>query len=309
MSGARRPRARHRAEFALLRAGLAVARRLPADSAARLGARLSGLAYRPLSIRRELVEQHLRFAFPDRDEAWIRNTAQAAYAHIGRELISMLRMADAPREALIESTSLHGLEPVREAVDTGRGVVLVTGHFGNWEIGAASVAARGLPVDIVVQPQRNPLFDRLIHDARVKLGVNVIAREKAPRLAIRALRAGRVVVFAADQDARSNGIFVPFFGRPASTHRGPALMAYRTDSLLLGLLARRAEDGRYDVRLDPVEASRHGHPDDVVQRLTAAFTAILEDRVRESPDQYFWLHRRWKTRPPTRADDEPSPLR
>lgn len=124
-----------------------------------------------------------------------------------------------------------------------------------------------------------------------------IDRRRAPQLALRSLRAGRIVAFVADQDARGSGVFVPFFGRPASTHRGPALLALRAGSPLFLGYGIRLAPGRFLGHLERVEVDRGGEIDVAVDRLTAAFTAKLEEAIRRAPDQYFWHHRRWKTRP------------
>jgi KDO2-lipid IV(A) lauroyltransferase len=175
--------------------------------------------------------------------------------------------------------------------------VLASGHVGNHEIGAAALSARGIPLDLVVQQQSNPLFDAALNDARRRLGLGIIDRWKAQRLALKALRQGHAVAFAADQNAGKSGVFVPFFGRLASTHRGAALFAYKTGApLFLGTSLRKGTG--YEVTLQRVDVDRSGDLDDVVYRLTAAFTARLEEVVRSEPDQYLWLHRRWKTRPP-----------
>lgn len=299
---AKRPSIQHRVEYTLFAAAVAVGRVLGDAAASRLGAAVGRLGYWPLGIRRKLVEAQLAAAFPDRNLAWIRSTARAAYEHLGRETMAMLRLAGESPERIIARTEIHGLEAMRAAVEAGRGAVLVTGHLGNWEIGGAALAARGLPLDVVAQRQANPLFDRAIVRARERLGMRVIERSQATRQAPRSLRAGRVVAFVADQDAKAAGEFVPFFGRLASTHRGPAILAMRTGApLFLATCVRRGSGYRIDVRLIG-EASREGG-DEAVHALTAEFTAGLEAAIRAAPDQYLWHHRRWKTRPP----EEPAP--
>ncbi len=297
-TGARAPTAAHRVEYLLYRGATAAAGLLGDGAAGRLGAGAGRIAHRPLGIRRRLVEEHLRRAFPDRDGAWVRRTAAAAYAHLGREGVRLIRLSALDRARVLATTEVEGLDAFLAALARGRGLVLVTGHFGNWEIGGAALAARGVPLDVVAQRQSNPLFDRAIVAARERLGMRVIERGRAPKEGLRALRAGRVVAFVADQDARRAGVFVPFFGRPASTHRGPALLALRTGAPLFLGTAPRAAAGEYRIRLEPVEVDGDGEPDDVVRRLTAAFTARLEAAIRAAPEQYFWHHRRWKTRPP-----------
>lgn len=293
----RTPTLAHRAEHLLFRGAVGLSRALGPGGAGRFGAALGGLAYRPLGLRRRLVESHLRLAFPEQGEAWIRATAAAAYAHLGREALALLRLSALRGEEVLACTEVEGLQAFRAALGLGRGLVLVTGHLGNWEIGGAALAARGIPLAVVAQRQSNPLFDRSIVDARERLGMRVIERGRAPRLGLRALREGRAVAFVADQDARRAGVFVPFFGRPASTHRGPALLALRTGAPLFLGTALRTPAGGYRVRVEEVEVERTGEVDNVVHRLTAAFTARLEEAVRAAPEQYFWHHRRWKTRP------------
>lgn len=299
----RPPTLAHRLEYLLFRVAGGVGRLLGDRGAARLGAALGRFVYHGLGIRRRVVESHIRHAFPGRDEAWVQATAAAAYAHLGREGMALLRLSSLDRAKVRARTEIEGLDAFLAALDRGRGLVLVTGHIGNWEIGGASLAARGIAIDVVAQRQANPLFDRAIVEARERLGMRVIERGRATREGLRSLRQGRVLAFVADQDARRAGVFVPFFGRLASTHRGPALLALRTGAPLFLGVALRARDGRYRVRLEEVVVDRDGDADDVVRRLTAAFTAGLEAAVLAAPDQYLWHHRRWKTRPP----EEPAP--
>ena len=293
-SGRRR---RHRVEYAAVRLARLMDRILGPGLSATIASGLGRLAYRTIGIRRDVVEDQLRLAFPDRDEAWIRRVASDAYAHLAREGLSMLRLSRLGREDVLAVTEVEeGLEELRTAVAAGTGAVLVTGHFGNWEIGGAALAARGIPLDVVARRQANPLFDRLINRARERLGMRVVERGRATRESLRGLRQGHVVALVADQDARSAGIFVPFFGRPASTFRGPAVLALRSGAPLFIGTAVRQPDGRYRVRVRPITIPGTEDPEAQVRELTAAHVAALEAAVREQPEQYFWHHRRWKTR-------------
>ena len=161
---------------------------------------------------------------------------------------------------------------------------------------AASVAAQGYPIDAIYQPQRNPLFNNSIVEARERLGLRLIARGGASKEALQRLREGRMVGFVADQNAGRTGVFVPFFGRLASTHRGAALLAVRSGAPLFFAAAIREGDHYHGIT-EEITDSREGPLDQVVERLTASFTACLERLVRKWPEQYFWHHRRWKTRP------------
>jgi KDO2-lipid IV(A) lauroyltransferase len=212
--------------------------------------------------------------------------------------VSLLRLSRLGREDVVAATDVEGLDALRSALEGGTGVVVVTGHFGNWEVGGAAVAARGIPLDVVAQRQANPLFDRLLNRQRERLGMGVIERGRATRQALRALRSGRVVAFVADQDARRAGVFVPFLGRPASTFRGPVVLALRSGAPVFIGTAERLPDGRYDVRLRRIPDPGGSDPEERARALTAAHTAALEEAVRRRPSQYFWHHRRWKTLPP-----------
>jgi KDO2-lipid IV(A) lauroyltransferase len=286
-----------RLEYAAFASATAAANRVSERGAERFGESLGKFAYRAVGVRRKVVEEHLRLAFPDRPDEWLRATAQESYLHLGRELMTTIRLSHWSRDEVVRRVHHDvGRERFYQALGEGKGLVLAGGHFGNWELGAASVAAQGYPVDAVYQPQRNPLFNEAMLGARRRLGVDVIPRTLAAREALPRLRAGRIVAFVADQNAGRNGVFVPFFGRLASTHRGAALMAVRSGAPLFFGAAVRQGDGYLGIS-EEITESRDGPVDAVVARLTAAFTAVLERLVRQWPEQYFWHHRRWKTRP------------
>ncbi|MDB4950432.1 MAG: KDO2-lipid lauroyltransferase [Gemmatimonadetes bacterium] len=290
----------HRVEYALARGMETAVSMLPERAADRLGAGLGHLIHSPLKIRRGVVEENLRLAFPDASPAWIERTADGCYAHLGREATAMLRLSKLDPQAVVERTVTHGWDEMNEALEGGRGVILVTGHYGNWEIAAATVASRGVPIGAIVRRQGNRLVDARLNDLRRRLGVETIYQSEAPSRVPRLLRRNGVVGIVGDQDARRAGVFVPFFGRPASTHRGPALFALKLGAAVFSCVARRqaGADVRYDVIGERVPVARTDDLDADVRTLTAELAARLEAQVRVAPEQYFWFHRRWKTKPP-----------
>jgi Kdo2-lipid IVA lauroyltransferase/acyltransferase len=298
-----RVRLRHRIEYAAFRTVLAGSGMLSDERAAAAGAALGRLGY-PLGIKKDVVESNLRIAFPDAPAERIERIARASYEHLGRETMMMLRLASMSRSELIERTSTINEDEAAAAVRSGRGVVVVAGHLGNWEIGAAMMAARGYPVDVIAKRAANPLFYEQVLSARERLGVGVIDFQRATRQALQALRAGRAVAFAADQHAGRSGLWVPFFGRPASTYRGPALMALRTGAAMFLSIPLRIPDGSYEITLEQIPVERSGDMDADVLRLTQAYTLRLERAVRANPEQYVWQHRRWRT-PPAGQNEEP----
>jgi KDO2-lipid IV(A) lauroyltransferase len=188
---------------------------------------------------------------------------------------------------------------MEEALSHGRGVMLVTGHYGNWEIAAATVASRGVPIAAIVRRQGNRLVDERLNGLRKRLGVEVITQREAPSRVPRLLRKNAVIGIVGDQDARRAGVFVPFFGRPASTHRGPALFALKLGAPVFSCVARRLPGAgvRYEVSGHAVPVVRTGDLEADVTALTAALAAELEAEIRKAPEQYFWFHRRWKSSP------------
>jgi len=265
-------------------------------------------AGRVLGIRRRVVDENLARAFPQRDARWRREVAIASYAHLGREAVAMFRLAGDGPDDVIARTEIHGFADLERAVAKGRGVVVITAHFGNWEVGGAALAARGISLDVVAVRQRNRLFDRDLTESRARLGLRVFPRGKAARAMLRSIEEGRCAGMVADQDAGRRGLFVDFFGVPASTSRGPAAISLRTGApLFLGVaLAMPGERHRYRVELHEVSIEMSGDPDRDIERLTQAHSTMLEEWVRRAPEQYFWQHRRWKRSPEGVRSETPS---
>jgi KDO2-lipid IV(A) lauroyltransferase len=284
-------------EYAVARSLFFVFGVLPPAVCDRLGGALGWLGYR-LGWRRQVVESQLARAFPDQDEDWIHRTARASFVHVGREAVAvapLLRrgLAEVRRRLVV----FEGREAMEAAVAEGRGVVVVSAHFGNWEFAGSALAASGWPVDAVMQKLGNRRLNRYVENVRGQLGMGLIQHAGAWDRLTESIAAGRVVAFVADQDARKKGVFVPFFGRPASTHRAPALLALRTGAPFFVGGAHRIGPQQYHgwiVRLDPVDELE---VKDQVNDLTRRWLAEVERRVRLFPEQYFWHHRRWKTQP------------
>lgn len=295
------PTLSHRLEYALGRGLEALVSALPRRSAERLGERVGGLVHGALGIRRVMVEENLRHAFGDASPEWIRTTTRDAYRHLGREAATLLRLSRLDAEEVVRRTEISPADwaEFQEVLAEGKGAILVTGHFGNWEIAAAAVASRGIPVAAIIKRLGNRLLDARLEALRARLGVESIEMHRANQEVPRFLRRGGVVGIVGDQDARRSGVFVPFLGRPASTHRGPALFSLRLDAPVYACVARRLPGGEgcYAVRGHRVAVERTGDLAADVARLTAQLAAALEAEIVDAPEQYFWFHRRWKTRP------------
>jgi KDO2-lipid IV(A) lauroyltransferase len=284
-------------ETVLVRALGAGARALPWRASLAAGAALGDLARR-IGIRRRVAETNLEHAFPDRGTAQRATILRAHYRELGRIAVEYARFAELARAPLGQVVGeIRGLEHLERAKAAGRGAILLSGHFGNVELLGAALG-QVHPVDLVVRPLSNPGVEAWIAAERTRAGVGLISADTGTRAAYRALRGNRWIAMLADQDARRHGVFVPFLGRPASTALGPARIALATGAPIIMGFCWRGADGRHTLEVDP--PLDPGDPRDprAAERLTALHVARLEQRVRERPECWFWLHRRWKTAPP-----------
>jgi len=292
-------KARHYIEHLAFRAFSSVAIFLPEPLALSVGFLLGWIAGSVLRVRRTEVDEHLFLAFPERTDAWRHDVARASYAHLGREAVATLRLSRATDEDLSERIRIPDLALFQTAVEESRGVILVTGHLGNWEVGGGAFTSRGISLDAIAKGMANKAIGDAIAGVRESLGIGLIHMEEVAREVPRSLLRGRVVAMLADQHAHKGGILVSFFGREASTTRAPALFAIRTGApIFLGIALR--DPGwrqRYTVSLERIDFQSSGEVVADIRGLTAAHSAALERAVRLAPEQYFWQHRRWKSAP------------
>ncbi len=293
------PRFLHRLEHLLVVCAAAVVVRLPERGAAALGTAFGWLAGSLFRIRRGVVQENLARAFPERSAGWRRRVASATYRHFGREAVSLLLFEHMRPAEVRARCEVEGLELISEPLRRGQGVLLLPGHFGNWEISGVSLTARGIPVDAVTRRQANPLVEVYMTRARRRLGMGVVHQSDAARGVVKGLRDSKVVALVADQNAARNGVFVDFFHFPASTARGPGIFAARTGVPVIFVDPRRlrGSKARYRVRFTQVTFEPADDLKESVRRLAGAYITSLEEVIRESPEQYFWFHKRWKTRP------------
>jgi KDO2-lipid IV(A) lauroyltransferase len=204
-----------------------------------------------------------------------------------------------PLPATLATLSLEGREHLDRVMATHGRALVLTAHLGNWELLAAAHRLTPYPLAIVVRPLDAGWLNTLAEEARRKTGVELIAKQGALRPVLDALRRGRMVGILLDQNtARRESVFVPFFGRPASTSRALALLALRTGAPILPIFARRA-DGRHRVVIaPPIMPQSRGASEAAVAELTARCTAAIEAAIRAAPEQWLWSHDRWRTRPP-----------
>jgi KDO2-lipid IV(A) lauroyltransferase len=246
-----------------------------------------------------IAEDALRRSFPDWPEERVAATARAVYRHFASVLFDILWMAGRPVSEILALVDVEGLEHVRTAEAAGRGALLVSGHFGNWEAHGVAHAHLARPIGVIARPLDNPALDRRLVAIRARSGNTVIPKQRALGAVMKTLRAGGSVAILMDQNVQSeDGIFVEFFGRPAATTTVAAALARKTGCALIPSRTELKPDGRYRLVYDPpLFADPAAERDPELHRLTQAVTTHIEAWIRAHPEQWLWLHRRWKTQP------------
>jgi KDO2-lipid IV(A) lauroyltransferase len=225
--------------------------------------------------------------------------ARACFAHLGRIVADATHFPEHLRRRTEEVAVYDGVEHLRAAAAKGRGVLVFSGHFGHWELIAFLQHRLGLPMTMVVSPLENPLYDRFIARLRGLGGNRILSKRHAARPILKALARGEAIAILIDQNVRGEGgLFIDFFGRPASSTPALATLALRSGAPIVPVFSWFLPDGRLQISYRPaLEPRRHGSIDEDVRDLMRRSSAILEEEIRRRPDHWLWMHDRWRTRP------------
>ena len=291
---------RHRVEYLATIAILRPLGWLPLGVARTVGGALAALSYSLWPRLRKVGLFNLRLAFPEWPDRQRRRVLFGLFQNFGRMLADFAHFPRLTRENIERLIVYDDFENYARAASQGRGVLFLTAHFGNWELGSFAHGVYGYPCNFVVRELDNPLLSRLINGTRCRSGGRAIEKKDSARQVLRAFERGEAVGVLMDQNMLPNeGVFVDFFGRPACTTSGPARLARKTGvPIVLGLVIWDSKLKKYRLRFDPVEWIRREDPEEEILANTANFTRRIEDYARQYPDQWLWVHRRWKTRPP-----------
>ena len=292
-------------EYATARLLLAGFGALPQNVALRVGSIMAGGAYYFSGRLRRAGERNLRLAFPDLSLSERRRLLRGCFQNLGRLLGVFSQFANANPQTLKRIIDCEGLEHLDAAQRSGRGVIVFTGHVGAWELVSFALSLFDYPFSFLVRRIDNPRIETLIDGARTRLGNRTINKTSAAREMLRIMRAGGTLGILVDLNTLDReGIFVDFFGVPASTTFMLAKLALRTGADVLPVFVPWDEQRRRFVLMidGPLVVDRTGDEEEDVRRLTQSFTSVVEDYVRRYPDQWLWIHRRWKTRPPGEPD-------
>jgi KDO2-lipid IV(A) lauroyltransferase len=287
----------HRIEFIVVKFLILILNPLPLRVALRLGDILGWLMFSVLHIRRRITLINLKKSFGDKySNREYRHIALMSYINFVRSMIEFGLYPKLKRMGLENMIHMVNHEILDEHLKTGKGAVLISGHFGNLELIGVAVTMRHYPVDFLVGKQHNKLINDLLNKNRAMFGVGIIEIGVSAREVFRVLKQGRWIAFLSDQDARRDGTIVNFLGRPASTPKGAAAFALRYDCpIIVGALVRKNLTEHTLYIEGPIKIEPTGDKEKDIQALTQAYTDVIAKYIELYPDHYFWMHKRWKT--------------
>jgi KDO2-lipid IV(A) lauroyltransferase len=296
-----KPTLRQRLEFAIAWLFIHILRALPRTLARAAGVAISSIAYRALTRLRQTGLRNLELAFPTLPASERTHILRLEYRNLGWLLAEFCQMSSYTAQSASRFIRYQGLENYLAARDRGKGVLVLTGHLGAWELSSFFHSLAGYPMGMVIRRLDNPLVDALVNRIRCRHGNRVLHKDDFARGLLAAMRAGETVGILMDTNMTPpQGLFVPFFGVPACSASGLARVALKTGAAVLpGFLLWEESERRYVLHFYPELALvSTGDPEADAAENTARFTAVLENVIRQYPSQWLWMHRRWKTRPP-----------
>lgn len=272
---------------------------VPRPVALFIGRKLGRLAYRVDARHRKTALDNITLAYGgELSPVEKERIARESFENLGVIFFDFVRIPWLTKGKLQRFVEVRGLDNLDRALEKDKGVVLLTAHYGNWEMLGASMGLVGRPMDVVVRKLDDPVAGEFVDWVRTRCGNTMVHKERAMRRLLKALSTNRLVCILLDQNvAKKEGVFVDFFGTPACTNRGPAMLAVTSGAAVVPAFIRRDGPG-YVLTVRPeVELVKTGDRAADAQENTRRMTGVIEEVVRERPEQWFWVHRRWKTRP------------
>ena len=288
-----------RACYGPIARGLRVAvARLSDETASELGRRLGDAAYACAATAAGRARRQLAEAFPERTPDEVESLARRCFEHHGMSVVEILRFGRLSRQTIGDYVEVSGVEHIEAALARGRGVIALMAHFGNWELGAAALALNGVPVAAVARDVRSTALNAVLVEQRRRVGVTTLSRQRSLRGIVSVLNGNGVLAILPDVDTAVRGVFVDWFGRPALTPIGPVAISRKYGAPTVPVFLRRVEACRHRLEISPaIEWPRDGESDEDVEANTAGIADVIQDQIRSAPEQWIWMHPRWKTRP------------
>ena len=284
-------------EFAAKLMGACVSR-LPNSVALAVGAGFGRLAFWLAATERSRACEQLQRCLNISDNWRATAIAKRCFENLGKNVVEFLRFPGMDASSLQQAVTFEGASHIVEALARGKGAIILTGHFGNWELLAASISAQVAPLTPIVRELRSARLNALVSSYRAQAGYATIDRDTGLRSALRCLKRNQLLGIVADVDTKVNGVFVDFFGKLAYTPYSPVAIALKTGAAILPSFIIRQPDGTHRAIIEPPLAlERTAVNEEELVINTQKFTNIIEGYIRRYPEQWVWMHERWKTRP------------
>jgi KDO2-lipid IV(A) lauroyltransferase len=263
-----------------------------------IGRRIGDIAYIINLKRRSIAYANLKAAFPEKDGLQLKRINRAHFENLGMSMIELSKLPIMGKRYLDGHVKLEGLENVRSALNKGRGVVLLTAHFGNWEISSLAAGVKGYPMSVFAREQKYKRLNALLNELRQSTGCRVITKGFSAKDIIKTLDNNGIVGMLSDQDAGANGVFVIFFNRPASMAQGPVVFGLKTDAVILPSFIWRIKNDRHVARVgEPLELVNTGDKEKDMKLNLQRIADIAAGYIAIFPEQWLWSHKRWKSTP------------
>jgi len=256
----------------------------------RIASRLASIIYRYLPVRKDLVAKNLKIAFPSKPPAWIKVNQQNCYKHF---MLNFIQFLGLPNSYSNSSIKVIGRKYLDQLIGENKGLILITGHFGLWEMVGNWLGFNDYSCYGIIAKQQNKGGDIFFKEIRNLCGIKQIYKNSVKTSLNKILKDKNILILASDQDARSHGVFVDFFGKPSSTAKGAAIFHLRTKTPMI--FCTSYIDRNYEPVLEFEKVEVDGEKN--IKSITQSYTSLLERKVREYPDHYFWFHRKWKSSP------------
>ena len=289
---------KYKFEYLLTRLVGFFAKLVPLKLAHFIGDRLGDLFFFVIKTRKNVALKNLHASFGDeKNNRELKAIVHRNYRHFGRVLMEFARIPLLKRATILDQIPIHNIRLVTEAISQGKGLMILSGHFGNWEYMAAALANVGTDLYCVFKEQKNLAVDNIIKQVRMSVGLRPFkTKGGAAKGILKALKEKKAVLILDDQDAGRKGEMIEFFSRPASTARGPALIAIKHRVPVIMAFGVREPDGLIRIHLEKFpKTDKFAESDEGVKQFLMQYNKILEQYIRKYPEQWFWLHRRWKT--------------
>jgi len=247
---------------------------------------------------RQRALDNLTFAFSEKSYSEIKDICRKVYINSAKIFMEFIFLPKIDKDFVKRNVKIVGEENLKKGLKLNKGIIGITGHIGNWELLGAILVKSGYGLSAVYHPMRNPLSDKLFYQLRYESGMELISMKNSLKGSIKALKENRILGLIADQDAGGSGVFVNFFNRPASTAKGPAVFAIKTGAPMIIFTLIREKGDRFTLYIDePLKVRRSGNLEDDILYNTKLWSDELEKWVRKYPEQWFWVHRKWHTKP------------